>query len=461
MKIKYKFNQAANWEKSWLWLFLVLFLSPLLPEYIAPFVLTIGYIVFLTQRKKQKKKIKLGFQGKAEMVLLLYMLAASLWSATKLFSAAMAGLFFWMFLAELMIDNLCTSQEKLNSALKYFAWSASALGALGVLQFFSRKLAEVLSIKSIIPDPLYRNLDAAVFRILPFSVKDGFFDDRSSGTFTNPNLYTTILVIALPFILYFLMNAVTKKQRIFYLFSTLAIAGGVASSKSRIALIAILLTLVLSLFCFGRKNAKITLSLIVVACAAAVPMILTRFHNALAAIDNFTITGVLEVMMGGKSSRTHIAIWEGCIDYIFKTPKVFWIGHGGGTENSWNILINNYGINQPHAHCLLLEIWMQYGLIGVLLFLIPMIITVVYMVRLVKDKTLSRKVHVLAYMVICALISYNVTGITDFLFNSPKQVMLLFVLFGFGQALYRIYGKAPRDKQKSTSKKAVTAEVVG
>lgn len=432
----------AEWGKSWRWLFLILFVSPLLPEYIAPFTVTIGYIIFLREQKKNRKKIKLGFQGKAEMLFLCYMLAAGcIWSATKLFSAAIAGLFLWMFLAGLMIAVLCTDKERLLCAVKYFVWSGGAAGAIGTLQLLSRITAKLLDIKSIVPDPFYRWLDTAVFRILPFSIKDRMFDDRSSGTFTNPNIYTTILVIALPFALYFLMRAVSKKERLLYFGITTAIACGVAASKSRIALAAVLLALILSLFCFGKKKAKLLIALIALACLVAVPMILSRFSGTLAKMDEITLVGLIEMMLGGKSSRTHIAIWEGCVDYLSKTPKAFWIGLGGGTENSWDIILNHYGINQPHAHNLVLELWMEYGLVGVLLFFTPIVIAIRNLVRIIRNKALEKEVRVLAYIVICAFLCYNLTGLTDYLFNSPKQVMLLFVLFGFAQAIYRIYGK--------------------
>lgn len=455
MNIK-KYPGKKEWGKSWTWLFLILFISPLLPEYVAPFTVTIGYIVFLQEQKKLQHKIKLGLQGKSEMLLMCYMLLAALWSATALFSAAMAGLFLWMFLVQLMIANLCTDKERLTLALKYFVWSSGVLGALGSLQFLSRVVAQSLQIKSFIPDPLYRVMDAAVFRILPFSVKDRFFDDRSSGTFTNPNIYVTILVIALPFVLYFLMRALNRKERLLYLGITLAIAGGVAASKSRIALAALLLSLCLALFCFGKKKARIILGLILVACVTALPMILSRFTHDLSAMDEFNVGNLLQIFLGGKSSEVHMDIWESCISYLTSHPKAFLIGLGGGTENSWSVILDIYGIDQPHAHNLILEIWMQYGLLGVALFLVPMIIILRNMIRIIRNQRQKKETRILAYLVICALVSYNLTGVTDYLFNTPKQIMMLFILYGFAQAIHRIYKNPPsphglQQKPKTTA----------
>lgn len=432
----------AEWTKSWRWLFLILFLSPLLPEYIAPFTVTFGYLFFLFEQKKQGAKIKLGFQGKAEMLYMCYMLLAACWSATFWFSAAMAGLFMWMFLAGLMIANLCTSEKLLHRGLRCFVWSAGALGLLGGLQFLSRVISPLLHVRSIIPDPFYKVFDAFVLKNVPFLVKDKFFVDRSSGTFTNPNIFATILVIALPFALYFLLKAVNRRERWLYLGITLALAAGVATSKSRIALAAMVAALVICMFCFGKKKAKIMFGLLIVLCAAAIPMIFTRFTHTLAQVDEFTFSVFLETLLGGESSDTHVAIWQGCADYLFHNPKAFLIGLGGGTDNSWAVIRDLYGINQPHAHNLLLEVWMEYGIIGLSLFLTPMVIFVRNMLRVIRDKKrTSKNLRTLARMAICALVCYNIAGLTDYLFNSPKQIMLLFLLYGFGQAIYRIYAQ--------------------
>lgn len=434
-------TRPDGWSKSWLWLFIILLVSPLLPEYVAPFTVTIGYLVFLREQKQQHNKIKLGVQGKAQMLCMLYMLLACSWSATALFSAAIAGLFLWMFLAGLMIANLCTDKEKLLCAVKYFVWAGGVLGVLGILQLGARMAEKAFHIPQFIPDPFYRLLDTAIFRILPFSVKDRFFDDRSSGTFTNPNIYVTILVITLPFALYLLMRAKERKQRWLYLGIVLAMAGGVAASKSRIALAALLLAFVLSIFCFGRKKARIPLLLMAAAVLVAVPMILSRFPHAVEQIEELSFTELLTTLIGGKSSRTHIAIWEGCIDYLANHPKAFWIGLGGGTENSWNIILELYKIDQPHAHNLILEFWMEYGLFGVLLFLAPLAIMVYHLAKIIRNRHYEKWLRMLAYSAISALLCYLLTGMTDFLFNSPKQVILLFILLGFAEAIHRYANK--------------------
>ena len=61
LKEQYKKNPA------WCWLLATVFFFPLLPEYVSPFLLFIGFIVFKVQWSKEGKKAKVGTLGKLMM----------------------------------------------------------------------------------------------------------------------------------------------------------------------------------------------------------------------------------------------------------------------------------------------------------------------------------------------------------------------------------------------------------
>lgn len=438
-------NHIKNWAcpkqcgKGWLWLFLVLAIAPLTPEYVSPFFLTIGYIVFLKEHKRSGLHAELGMQGKSMALCLGYFLIAACWSATALFSAAMAGLLLWMFLAQLMISNLCTDKRKLHLALSYFTIGSGAVGAIGLLQLGSRLIAPLLHGKSIVPDPFFVKIDTLVFRILPFSINERYFDDRSSSTFTNPNILATLLVVAFPIALYLMMQAKNKHHRLLYLGTMISIFGGIVSTKSRIAFVAVLLALVLSLFSVPKKKIKFILPLIALACLIAVPMLLTRFKGTLASLDELSINNILQTLLGGKSSKTHMKIWKGCIDYLSTNPRALWIGLGGGVQNTWDVLMNVYKVNQPHAHNLILETVMEYGIVGLLLFITPFVVAIGNLFKLLHTRSSECRATVIT--ILSALLCYLLTGLTDYPFNTPKQIQVLFILFGFTQAIYLVYKK--------------------
>ena len=62
LKIEYRTNPG------WCWLLAILFLFPLLPEYVSPFILFAGFIVFKVQWSRERRKAKVGTIGKMMML---------------------------------------------------------------------------------------------------------------------------------------------------------------------------------------------------------------------------------------------------------------------------------------------------------------------------------------------------------------------------------------------------------
>ena len=108
MKLKYKNNPG------WAWLLATLFLFPILPEYISPFILFIGFIVFKRQWTREGRKAKVGTLGKLQMMFMTLALVSVLWSDTKLDTLGTAGLWWGMFLIQVMIYNLANTREKID-----------------------------------------------------------------------------------------------------------------------------------------------------------------------------------------------------------------------------------------------------------------------------------------------------------------------------------------------------------
>ena len=77
---------------GWCWLLATIFLFPILPEYVSPFILFIGFIVFKVQWSHEGKKAKVGTLGKLMIAFMGYSLVSTLWSTTKFSTLATAGL---------------------------------------------------------------------------------------------------------------------------------------------------------------------------------------------------------------------------------------------------------------------------------------------------------------------------------------------------------------------------------
>ena len=105
-------------QPGWCWLLAILFLFPLLPEYVSPFILFAGFIVFKVQWSREGRKAKVGTIGKMMMLFMGYAILSTLWSPTSFSTFSTAALWWGMFLLQVMIYNLARSRDKLMRCCK-------------------------------------------------------------------------------------------------------------------------------------------------------------------------------------------------------------------------------------------------------------------------------------------------------------------------------------------------------
>ena len=106
--------------------------------------------------------------------------------------------------------------------------------------------------------------------------------------------------------------------------------------------------------------------------------------------------------------------------------------------NLGRILLEEYGLNKPHAHNFIIETWMNLGIIGMLLLAVVLVCN---FGKLLEINANSGKKFTLVFCVLTATITYLLYGLTDYIFNSPKQIILLFILLGLTQAISFCYDK--------------------
>ncbi|MDE6413707.1 MAG: hypothetical protein K2K42_07470, partial [Eubacterium sp.] len=166
-RIKYKNNPG------WYWLIATVFLFPILPEYISPFILFAAFIVFKRQWTREGRKAKVGTLGKLELCFMSLALLSALWSDSKLDTLGAAGLWWGMFLIQVMIYNLVNTRKKIDNVLKTITLSATANGIIGAIQICTYLLYDLgyISKKFVFITPCYNNLDYAVFSWLPFRLR--------------------------------------------------------------------------------------------------------------------------------------------------------------------------------------------------------------------------------------------------------------------------------------------------
>lgn len=456
LKSNYKTNPG------WSWLRAIIFLFPILPEYFSPFILFIGFIVFKLQWSREGRKAKVGTLGKLEIAFMTLALASVLWSDTKLDTLGTAGLWWGMFLVQVMIYNLANTREKIDKLLKLITVSAAINGVVGSLQICTHLLNKIgiLSDKLVLITPFYKNLDKAVYTWLPFSIRTNTFSDRASGFFSNPNLLATYMTVAYPISIYLFLNAKSKKEKIFYFFMNVLISAGMSSTMTRAGCVIAIAGWIFMFIVLAKRHSKELLEIIIPTVAIIVPSILTRYglvftikKNDGVITTNPTPGAVSNGAAAKKSSEAHFEIWKSVIDYITHHVKVFIGGLGFGCESTGTFLLAEYELNKPHAHNFIFEIWAELGIIG--LIMLAVIILCAFG-KLLEINANNGKKFDLVFCVFTSLLMLLLFGLTDYIFNSPKQIILFMIILGLSQAISQCYEKtlikSPDDLVRATSR---------
>lgn len=428
--IKLRSQYRAN--PAWYWLLGAVFLFPILPEYISPFILFAGFIVFKRQWSREGRLAKVGSLGKLLMIFMAFALISTLWSATKLETFAMAALWWGMFLMQVMIFNLANTKNKINTILKTIVASAAANGAVGAVQIITYLLYEykLISQNWVFSNPFYRALDKLVYTWLPFKIRTNTFDDRASGFYSNPNLLATYLLFAFPISIYLFLNAKTKKTKSLYLLANLLISGGISSTLSRSACIIVLLGWVFMFIGLARRHKKELSGVGAATFLIVVPSLLTRYGVILNPVSGSSDAA--------QSTNAHLKIWGSTFDYIIHHAGTFIYGLGFGCESTGTYLLAAYALDKPHAHNFILEFWSELGIIGVALFIAVIACAVG---KIFEINANNGKKFDLIFCIFASLVLLVLFGMTDFIFNSPKQIILFMMIMGIIQAISQCYDK--------------------
>ncbi len=427
LRVSYKENPG------WHWLLAVVFLFPILPEYVSPFILFIGFIVFRRQWTREGKRAKIGTIGKFEMLFMGFALISTIWSSTKLESVAMAGLWWGMFLVQIMIYNLADTKKKIHRIFQAMVSSAAISGAVAAIQmitYFMYRYGIIEKSQRLI-NPIYKTLDKIVYTWLPFSIRTNTFPNRGSAFYSNPNLLATYLLICFPISIYLFLNAKTTRHKWIYLIINLLITGGISSTLSRTACVIVILGWLFMFIVLIYRHRKELIGFGITTVCITVPSILTRYH---------VIFHIEKKGSARKSTDAHLQIWNSVINYVTHHAQAFFIGLGFGCESTGTFLLAQYDLDKPHAHNFILEFWAELGIVGVILLTIVIIYAII---KILEINPVNNKSFDLTLSLLTGFILLLAFGMTDFIFNSPKQIILFTMMLGLIQAANRCYDTTP------------------
>lgn len=348
-------------------------------------------------------------------------------------SVLFSFLWLFMFMGYMLAADLIDSKKRLEQALFAITLSGGIVGTIGVGQIVLLHHGKWISPKlSTFFNPFWGQLDLFLSKIaVGYLLPNKFVDmlprqmplhivTRASSTFTNPIFLACFLVMALPIAVYCTFYLKEKKKKWISLASIVMIVGGVASSYSRGPYLAVGISVFFMLF-MGWKQA--------LAILAITPVFLYIFPSG--------VYRRLLSLLSSKDSSIIIRsrVWDACI----ATLKERWVwGLGPGVGNTRDILVNQYNVNQPHAHNLFLQLYLEGGIIGGTLFALIVLWLLADMVVLAFR---SKEGKPFAVAIIASMMGFLTCGFTDYVLYGPKILQFFMVLLGIAFAGKKVYGK--------------------
>lgn len=434
LRAKYKDNP------SWYWLLLTLFLFPILPEYLSPFVLFIGFIIFIKKWKKLGNHALLGDTGKICLTYMLYMVISGIWSNTHILSSLIGLLWMGCFLIYVYIANAVNTKEKLKNAITVVNISAGIIGFIAIVEIATYNLSNQFEWFSFtFPNPLYYNINDYIYDLIPVEIINDKFSSRASSTFDNPLILATYLVVATPFCAFgsicFSHSRNRKISRICLLFAI----GGIIFTSARSAYIAVAISIAVILLSTRNKKLLYKLLPFVFILVITIPFgMYLRYKNS-------------DPGAFAASTEKRFEIWKSCFDMIIHKPL---FGYGAGTDNVHTMLRDIYSIDRSHAHNFFIEMLVEGGIIGIIFIVIITALIIRSIYRIIKCKNHSFKTYAVLYN--SSLLGFVTISLFEFTLQSPKELMIFFALLGFLEATYRI----ATDTQQSDKIDILSYEIV-
>ena len=425
-----------------LWTAAVLFCAALVPEYALPVLCFAAYIAVL-----RHVRLSLTAPEKTLLLFVWWTTIGIVYSHARATGLVIIGqwLLFTplLFLTRFSVD----SRQKLDALFLCGAVSGGIAGGIGIGQMVVYHVFPALG-KWFNPFWHFLDMGAAklFFRILPFAgerlPRQQFISiqTRASGTFTNPVFFACFLCMMLPLCVYCVLFLRTRFLRIVSVVCLLLCVGGIASSYSRgpyLVLIVVFAVLLL----YGRRYAWKLL------CAAAGILALVAVFAGGVFRRLLTIFNIHDI-----SVNAHSSIWRAAFRML-RGHLLF--GYGTGIGNVRQMLHDTYHIPQPHAHNLFLEILLENGLIGLVLFIAVLVIFLRQMLCLARRSERARAVAVTLTASVAALCA---CGMTDYVFYGMKPMAYLLLMIGLSQCASQIYD-TPADAQPEAQEKVL--ETIG
>lgn len=272
---------------------------------------------------------------------------------------------------------------------------------------------------------LYQNFFGLVSQTWQDSDMFGTIEGRVVSTFENPNVLAEYLIMVLPLVLALFLNTDQPKKKLSMVIAGGIIGGCLIYTWSRGAWLGFLIGIVIFLLMYSRH----TMTFMLFGCLGIpfLPFVLPESIT-----QRFLSIGNL----GDSSTSYRVNIWRG----VGKMIGDYWqTGVGIGTD-SFRCVYPLYSLSgiesAPHSHNLYLQILVEIGIVGLVIFLVLLFFWAQSCFTLHRNE--ERREKMIPAAIFCGLLAVLAQGMTDYIWYNYRVFLMFWLMLGLCAAARKI-----------------------
>ena len=398
---KLKFDRLFEnsiFTKPIIWTYLIVALTPFLPT-MAVLLLVLLSLGSLFLKAVLDKDFKFK-HSKVNLWILLFILVYFFSATTSLSTAENKNIFMLtvsFILFYFVIINIVNTEKKLKNLLYIFIVSATFASIYGLYQYAFGDLYS----QAWLDKNMFEDIKMRVY-----------------STFENPNVFGEYLLLVIPIIAGLLFTEKGFKRKIFLIAMLGINMLALVLTFSRGCWLGILFAIVILAVVIDRRFILLGIFLLLIA-----PFILPE-----SIINRFTSIG----NMNDTSTSYRVAIWMGTIAML----KDYWLSGIGLGITSFNKVYPIYaysGTTAQHSHNLYLQIMVENGIMGLIMF-----IGIMYYFYKETVISICKKKNILLVSIISGMFGFLIQSMTDHTWYNYRIVLMFWMVLAFGISLAKL-----------------------
>ena len=384
----------------------LLFVIPFLPTMLIALITVYVAMCYILKLIRGKRTLKFELIDVAVLIFMLLMLLGGIFSVSPT-SKQPSMLYVCFIFGYFLVVNLIRTSEWVKRCVIAIAGSSFLVALYGV----------------------YENFFGAINTT--WQDEDMFEDIRGRvvSTFENPNVLAEYLIMTLMFTAVMFLISKNIGKKLMFLVMTGTGAACLVFTWSRGAWLGFLIGLILFLFIYNRKS--ILFLMFGIMSVPFLPFVLPQtIINRFLSIGNIKDT----------STSYRVNIWRAVIDMI---KDHFSSGIGVG-EGAFAVIYPEYSLagieSAPHSHNLFLQIIVEIGIFGLLVFIAAVIMymqsnfSLYNKIQFIKRYKADRLLSAAGF---CGIVSMLAQGMTDYIWYNYRVFFMFWLIFGLTMAIRR------------------------